>query len=503
MVELREYQKGIVNVETERDNVMIVAPMGAGKTLATLVALMGIVYREGIKNVLLIAPKRVATSVWEQEAKKFDLPLNIRYCVRGLDVKEFLLDGASHHVAVCSVTRIGEIPHGCWDAGIIDESTLFGNASSLRSKEIRRIFSATVTSKLRKHPAYFPVDGCYVRKRIELTGTPIHGGYEKLFHQCLLLDGGKALGKTLTEFRQRYMMVKYQMAGAYTVWEINPAMVPQLMRDCKHLIYVVKEHVKLPPLLPKVIEIELPSKRMQEYREFENASILKFIAEQGGMEPRFERFKGMFGGQDYLAKYDTTRKEYLTLAGDINTTAKALDAETRKTLIAFASSSRGMKLRQLASGCVYTDEERKTYSITHRLKIEALKEVIEAINRGVLVAYQFKSEYDELKKAFPEARRLDTAKDIDDWNAGRIPIALVHPASVGHGLNLQYGGNVAVWYSLTYDAEQFAQLNKRLHRPGQADPVSLLFFVAKGTIDERILKVVQTKELNAYNFTNG
>lgn len=442
-VTLRDYQQRIVDEETNRANLLVVAPMGAGKTLATLCAIRRAVIARQASNVLILAPKRVASSVWAKEADDYELGLNIRYCERALDVKLMLLEPTPHKVCVCSVTRIAEIPHGCWDMVVIDESTMFGNKKALRSKEARRLCNK-------------------VPRRVLLTGTPIHGGYEKLWHQIYLLDGGATLGKTLTSFRQTYMRVKYQMAGVVTVWEINPVMIPILHERIKRLVYIVKDSVSLPDMLYKSVFVDLPSRRMREYDEFERDSVLTFCGETG------------------------TRDVYA-------------DA---KTLVAFAASSRGVKLRQLASGCVYADETNNTYSVSHTEKIEAVKEIVEAAERGVLVAYAFKSEYEELRKAFPTARRLETAQDIADWNEGRIAVALAHPSSVGHGLNLQQGGCVAVWYSLTYDAELYAQLNKRIHRSGQKDTVSIIHLIARGTIDEKILRVLQAKQDKATRFTN-
>ena len=120
-----------------------------------------------------------------------------------------------------------------------------------------------------------------------------------------------------------------------------------------------------------------------------------------------------------------------------------------------------------------------------------------------MVAYQFKSELDYLKKTFPEATCLDTEDDIKKWNEGRTRMILVHPASAGWGLNLQFGGNIIVWFSLTYDAEIYAQLNKRLHRSGQTDPVSLVHIIARNTIDERVLKILKTKEKTAKGFSDN
>jgi len=452
MYELELHQKRIVQEELSRNNVLVVAPMGAGKTGATLVALSMLILRSqstsspdtktqsSVKNVLIIAPKRVATSVWVQEADNCGMGLNIKFCQKAVDIKLFLLSPESHHVVVCSVTRITEIPHGCWDMVIIDESTMFGNKSSLRSKEARRICKG-------------------VPRRVLLTGTPIHGGYEKLWHQIFLLDGGLSLGKTLTSFRDTYMRVKYSVKGVVTVWEVNPLRIPLIKSATSHIIYVVRDHVAMPDVVNKNIYVNLPAQRFGEYKVFEMESIVSF--------------KGVTGSDVF---------------------------NTDKTLVAFAASSRGIKLRQLASGCVYADETNDNYSITHTEKMMVVKSLLEELDSPLLVVYAFKSELRTLLKEFTTARMLDTDKDIADWNYKKIPIALVHPASVGHGLNLQFGGNVVVWYSLPYDAELYAQTNKRLDRRGQTEIVSILHLITKGTIDEKILKVLQSKERTAEEF---
>lgn len=439
-IELRDYQKDIVRTIIERKNVLIVAPMGAGKTISTLTALSTLISRGDVKTALIIAPKRVAMSVWAQEAENLGAHLNIKFCKTALDIKLHLLDPAPHCVAVCSVTRIDEIPHGCWDCVIMDESTLFKHKASKRSKEIRRICNK-------------------VPYRIELSGTPIHNGFEGLWHQCFLLDGGAALGKSLTSFRGRYMREKYKVNGVVSVYEIDPIRVPEIIRDSKHLVHVVNNNAKLPPILYKDIMIELPKTQMKTYRQFERDALLTYVTTTGN-----EAYSSV------------------------------------KTLLALCRASLGMKLRQYASGCIYMDDDYRTYTKIHDKKIEALKDIRETYDGGILVAYQFNCEYEELKKQFPGAKKLETDADIRAWNDGEIDMALVHPASVGHGLNLQFGGHVLVWFSLTYDAELYAQLNKRLHRSGQIDTVSVLHLVASNTIDEKVLGVLHNKEFNANEF---
>lgn len=439
----------MVREELERKHLLVVAPMGSGKTYSTLISTMKLILlsvsapdadtQSCIKTVLIIAPKRVATSVWVQESEKFDMGLNIRFCKQALDIKLFLLQPNHHHIAVCSVTRINEIPHGCWDMVIIDESTMFGNKMAKRSKEVRRICKG-------------------VQRRILLTGTPIHGGYEKLWHQIFLLDAGAALGKSLTKFREKYMRVKYNLKGVVTIWEMNPQMIQTLHDDIRHLVYVVRDSVEMPPALYKNIYVELPAKRQAEYDTFERESIMEFTEEKG--------------------------------------------IKDDKTLVAFAASSRGIKLRQLASGCVYADDTNTTFSITHNEKLVAFIDLQDSLDCPILVIYAFQSELKTLKNAFPKGRKLDNDNDINDWNDKKIPVAFAHPASIGHGLNLQYGGYIVVWYSLTYDAELYAQTNKRLDRKGQTEIVSILHLIAKGTIDEKIIKVLRKKEATAEEFNN-
>lgn len=453
MITLRDYQLNMVRETIKRKRVLIIAPMGSGKTVATLSAISMLILKGEIKRCLIVAPLRVAMNVWEDENRRHDMGLNIRYCKTGLDVKLFLSEPLQHHIAVCSVSRIHEIPHGCWDMNVGDEYTLFGNPSSQRSKEQRRLCNKV------------PI-------RIGLTGTPIHGGYEKLWHQCFLLDGGAALGKNITAFRNKYMQIKYQMHGVTTVYEINPAMIPQIHCDIKHLVMVVKNDVSLslPPLFVKDIYIDLPKKRMDEYKELEMSSVIGFEAETG-----------MKAYQDEHA------------------------------IISFSAASRGSKLRQLASGMVYThlmseDEndvpkvDKTKYAVTHREKIEAVKEVVESAPRGIMIAYQFQSELAELKKAFPKAITLKTNEDIEAWNTGQAKVILVHPDGAAWGLNLQFGGNIIVWFSLTYNAETYAQLNKRLHRQGQKDPVTLVRLLARDTIDEKVKQVLEIKERHSKEF---
>ena len=202
-----------------------------------------------------------------------------------------------------------------------------------------------------------------------------------------------------------------------------------------------KDYLTLPPLMQNVVKVQLPDEALERYREME--------------------------------------KELVLSIGDTDITAVSAAALTNKLL-------------QMANGAVY-DAEKEVVQI-HGAKLEALDEII-SCNEGksVMVIYSYRHDLERLRGKYPKAQELKTANDIRDWNAGRIPLLLVHPQSAGHGLNLQHGGHVAIWYGLTWSLEAYQQTNKRLHRPGQSESVVLHHLIAKGTIDEDVMRALAGK----------
>ena len=196
-----------------------------------------------------------------------------------------------------------------------------------------------------------------------------------------------------------------------------------------------EDYLTLPPLMQNIVKVQLPDKALERYREME--------------------------------------KELVLSIGDTDITAVSAAALTNKLL-------------QMANGAVY-DTEGDVVRI-HDAKLEALDEII-SCNEGksVMVIYSYRHDLERLREKYPKA------EDIRDWNAGRIPLLLVHPQSAGHGLNLQHGGHIVVWYGLTWSLEAYQQTNKRLHRPGQTEPVMLHHLVAKGTIDEDVMRALEGK----------
>ena len=288
----------------------------------------------------------------------------------------------------------------------------------------------------------------FIKRIIGLTGTPTPNGYEDLWAQVYLLDRGQRLGKTLTEFRKRYFNTLYR--HGYNEYELREGAKEQIDETLKDLCISMKakDYLKL-------------------------------------KEPLFI---------DRIAKLD--KKEYELYKKMERNAVLELDEEDITALSAAAVSN---KLLQLANGAVYTDE-REVIEI-HNKKLEVLEELIEEANgEPVLVFYNFKHDRDRILKKFKGARLLDTEHDIKDWNNKKIKILLAHPASAGHGLNLQDGGSIIIWFGLTWSLELCLQANARLNRQGQKETVRIYRIIAEGTQDERVLQVLNGKDLRQEEF---
>lgn len=282
------------------------------------------------------------------------------------------------------------------------------------------------------------------KRVVGLTGTPTPNGLIDLWPQIYLLDQGERLGRTLGAYRERYF--KPGRSKGYIVYEYIPLdtaktdIFDKLADVC---ISMRKEdYLDMPDRVYQDVEVNLEPKALKAYQTFEKESVLE------------------------LANSDD--------------------------IVAVNAAAISNKLQQFANGAIY-DENRK-YTILHDSKIEALKELIEEANgQPVIVFYNFKHDQARIQQEF-ETRELNTDKDIEEWNQGKIPILLAHPASIGHGLNLQDGGHIIIWFGLTWSLELYQQANDRLYRNGQKNTVSVYHIVAKDTIDQRILEALTKKE---------
>lgn len=431
---LHPYQKNVVEHIMKNSGAGIFLDMGLGKTSIALAAIMRTLFDElSINKVLIIAPKKVAEATWQEEAEKWDCfkPL-IFSAVLGTAEQRIQALGRKADIYIINrenVVWLLEYLHykPDFDMLIIDESTSFKDSGTKRWKALRKVRT------------------CF-KKIVLLTGTPRPNGLIDLWAQLYLMDGGKRLGRTMTEYRNNYFVPdkrNSQMVFSYKIRspEAEFEIYDRISDICISL--KAEDYKTMPDKFPPItVPIVLEPKTQKVYRELE--------------------------------------REYVT----------ELKGEKITALSAAAVSN---KLLQLANGAVY-DEDKKAIPV-HSAKLNALKEIVEA-NEGnpILVFYNFKHDKSRILEMFKNAKELKSADDVRAWNAGKTEMLIAHPASAGYGLNLQAGGHIIVWYGLTWSLEQYQQANARLDRQGQKEPVIIHHLIAKGTIDEMVMSALKRKE---------
>lgn len=429
MVKLRPYQEFAYQEILKKPACALFLDMGLGKTLTTLAAINDLINDYlTVGKVLIIAPLRVAETTWPDEVEKWKFPLSVSVVTGSARERVAALKRKADIYTINreNVPWLCEVYAFNWpfDMVVIDESSSFKNNRSKRFKSLRRI-----------RPK--------ISRLVELSGTPSPNGLMDLWSQLYLLDRGKRLGKTITEYRNKYFYPTGGYGHVVYNWRLQQNAQKEIYKKISDICISMKseDFLTLPPIIHNVIKVELSKEVKEAYKRLEHDLILPLV------------------DSDIVA-----------------TTAATLSG----------------KLLQFANGAAY-DENGHTV-IIHEKKLDALQEIIEANeHKNIMVFYWFKFDLKMLKKRFPKANELKTAQDIRDWNAGKIPLLLVHPASAGHGLNLQQGGSVAVWYSLTWSLELYEQANKRLHRSGQKHTVVIHHLVAAGTVDEDVIAALKNK----------
>lgn len=424
------YQKKSIDWILEHDRCGLLLDMGLGKTVCTLTAIEDLIYnRFEVSKVLIIAPIRVALSTWSSEIEKWDNIAHIRYSIAvgtpAQRMKALEQDADIYIINRENVVWLIENHHWNFDMCVIDELSSFKNNQSKRFKSLRKRIARC-------------------GRVVGLTGTPAPNSLMDLWPQLYLLDQGKRLGKTISQYRNRYF--KPGRSNGYVVYDYTP--LPEAEKEIYDRISDIcismkkEDYLEMPEKVFNTVDIELDKKSLKYYKQLERNAIIEL-------------------GDD--------------------------DA-----VLASNAASACNKLQQIANGAVYT-EDRSAIRI-HNAKLEALEELIESANgQPVIVFYQFKHDQERIKERF-ETRELKSDQDVKDWNDKRIPILLAHPASIGHGLNLQHGGHIIIWFGLTWSLELYLQANDRLYRQGQEKTVMIYHIVAKDTVDERIVKALSNKE---------
>jgi SNF2 family DNA or RNA helicase len=429
-----EYQVKAVRYIATRPASALFLECGLGKTVITLTAVKLLKKRGAIKKALVIAPLRVAAYSWPEEIKKWNHLAGLSYSLV-LGAQSRRLSALKQEADIYIINRenatwLVETLDKDWDFDCVIADELSSFKSS-KSKRFRAL------KKIRSKIARF----------IGLTGTPAPNGLADLWPQIYLLDMGKRLGKTKTAFEERYFNKVFHPSGSFYDLYAKEGAEAEIYEAVGDICASMKaeDYLDLPPRIDNVIKIQLELPVLQAYKRFEREKILKL----------------------YRDENEITAANAAVLVN---------------------------KLLQFSNGAVY--DENGNHNVIHNSKIEALRELADvSAGAPILVFYSFRSDYERITKELAEfkPRAIKTGRDIDDWNAGRIPLALTHPAATGHGLNLQYGGNIIVWFSLPWSLELYAQANARLRRQGQRKTVIINHLIASETADEDVLTALTGK----------
>ena len=425
------YQRLATDFIISRDEAAIFLGTGLGKSVIALTAIWQLALDYFlISRVLVIAPLRVARDTWPQEARKWDHLEGLSLAV-AVGGKAERLDALAKNSMVTVINR-ENIPWLVAHYGTAwpFDMVVIDELSSFKNHRAKR-FTALV--KMRP----------FVTRWVGLTGTPVSNGLMDLWAQFRLLDGGTRLGRYITRFRDRWFVPDKRNGMQVFTYKPRAGAEDEIYEAISDITLSMKttDHLKLPELTVTTTKVSLADKERMVY----------------------ERLK-----QDLVIELD----------------GQVVDAANAAALSG--------KLLQLASGAIY-GENAEAITV-HDAKLDALEDLVEAANgQNLLVAYWFRHDLERIIERFPQALVLKTSEDIAAWNNGEIPLGLIHPASAGHGLNLQAGGHLLVWFSLTWSLELYQQTNARLYRQGQTQPVTITHLVAEGTLDEAVLEALDTK----------
>lgn len=426
-----EYQAYATRFIEDNDVAAIFLECGLGKSVITLTAIKNLIEKGEVKRVLVIAPLRVAKNTWPDELKKWEH-----------------LSGLSYSVAIGTPDKRKKALTKKTDIVITNRE----NVEWLVNKSgVRFDFDMVVIDELSSFKSYrtnrfkaLLKVRPFVSRIVGLTGTPSSNGLMDLWAQFRVLDMGERLGRYITRYREGYFMPDKRNAQVVFSYKPLPGAEERIYDKIGDITISMKakDYLKMPDLVTSEVYVDMP---------------------------------------------DDGRSKYENLLSDMVVDIK--DEEIDAANAAVLSN----KLLQMANGAIYTDS--KNVLKIHDAKLDALEDLIESANgKPVLVAYWFKLDLERIKARFPYAREIKTSDDIRAWNRGDILVGLIHPASAGHGLNLQDGGSAIIWFGLTWSLELYQQTNARLYRQGQKNMVVIQHIITKDTIDERVLMAIAKKE---------
>lgn len=416
-------------IETHPISALLI-DMGLGKTSITLTAIRNLLFDSfEVRKVLVIAPLRVAKNTWTDEIKKWEHLNTLTYSLIIGNENERL--SALNEKADIYIINRENVDWLVNKSGYkFDfDMVVIDELSSFKNHQSKRFKSLMKVRPL-------------VKRIVGLTGTPSSNGLMDLFAEFKILDMGKRLGYFIGQYRNTYFKPDKMNGPIVYSYKPLPNAENAIYEKISDITVSMKanEYLKMPELVTSNCVVELSDNEKKQYDEMKKSLVLEIT-----------------------------------------------DGE----ITAANAASLSNKLCQLSNGAIYDDEQNIVE--IHDRKLDALEDIIESMNgKPLLVAYWYRHDLERIKSRF-SVREIKTSEDISDWNKGEIPVALIHPASAGHGLNLQNGGSTLVWFGLTWSLELYQQTNARLYRQGQKNTVVIQHIITKDTIDEQILKALKKK----------
>lgn len=427
-----EYQQYATDFIIKNPTAAVFLEMGLGKSVIALTAILELcLERFEISRVLVIAPLRVARDTWPAEIQKWDHLKDLTYSVA--------VGTANERRAALRQKTFVHIINRENVQWLIEDSCIpwqydmvvIDELSSFKSHQSKRF-----KSLMRARPG--------VRRMVGLTGTPSSNGLMDLWSEFRVLDMGKRLGRFITHYREQFFEPDRRNGMQVFSYRPRAGAEREIYRRIGDITISMRsaDYLKMPECVMNTVPVKLNSTEFEVYEEMES----KMVTELDGVE---------------------------------------IDAVNAAALTG--------KLCQLANGAIYTPDGNTVFF--HERKLDALEDLIEGANgKPVLVAYWYKHDLARIQERF-KVRELKSSKDITDWNAGKIPVAVIHPASAGHGLNLQAGGSTLIWFGLTWSLKLYQQTNARLWRQGQqAETVVIHHIITRGTVDEDVMQSLSEKD---------
>ena len=427
-----EYQQYATDFIIKNPTAAVFLEMGLGQSVIALTAILELcLERFEISRVLVIAPLRVARDTWPAEIQKWDHLKNLTYSVAVGTANE--RRAALRQKTFVHIINRENVQWLIEDSGIPwqYDMVVIDELSSFKSHQSKRF-----KSLMKARPG--------VRRMVGLTGTPSSNGLMDLWSEFRVLDMGKRLGRFITHYREQFFEPDRRNGMQVFSYRPRAGAEREIYRRIGDITISMRsaDYLKMPECVMNTVPVKLDSTEYEVYEEMES----KMVTELDGVE---------------------------------------IDAVNAAALTG--------KLCQLANGAIYTPDGNTVFF--HERKLDALEDLIEGANgKPVLVAYWYKHDLARIQERF-KVRELKSSKDITDWNAGKIPVAVIHPASSGHGLNLQAGGSTLIWFGLTWSLELYQQTNARLWRQGQqAETVVIHHIITRGTVDEDVMQSLSEKD---------